>query len=137
MSYGDYLNYKKTLHMLKELEQFDSTFDSSIYTKFKSFNLQTVVVNDSILFNKLTLPNKPHIVFDMEKSVDGCPKFDLCNSSSRINRKPLDVTQSTCFPIMKAPGRSVPKYLKKPKERCTSLLLKCKCVSSYCYCEYI
>lgn len=136
MSYGDYLNYKKTLHILKELDKMDSTLDSDIYTRFKSFNLQTTVVNDSVMFNKLNLSNKPQIVFDMEKSVDGCPRFNLCDSSSRVNRKPLDGTQSTCFPIMKAPGRSVPKYLKKPKERCASLLLRCKCVGVNCACEY-
>ena len=133
MSYGDYLNYKKTIHILKELEKMDSTLDSDIYTRFKSFNLQTTVVNDSILFNKLNIANKPQIVFDMEKSVDGCPRFDLC---SRVNRKPLDGTQSTCFPVMKAPGRSVPKYLKKPKERCATLLLRCKCIGVNCDCEY-
>jgi hypothetical protein len=136
MSYGDYLNYKKTIHILKELDKMDSTLDSDIYTRFKSFNLQTTVVNTSVMFNKLTLVNKPQIVFDMEKSVDGCPQFDLCDSSGRVNRKPLDGSQSTCFPVMKAPGRSVPKYLKKPKERCAPLSLKCRCVDEYCSCEY-
>jgi len=137
MSYGDYLNYKKTIHILKELDKMDSTLDSDIYTRFKSFNLQTTVVNDSVLLNKLKSSDKPQIVFDMEKSVIGCPQFELCDSSSRVNRKPLDPSQSTCFPVMKAPGRTVPKYLKKPKERCASLLLKCRCVSSYCSCEYV
>jgi hypothetical protein len=133
MSYGDYLNYKKTIHILKELDKMDSTIDSDIYTRFKSFNLQTTVVNDSIMFNRLTMANKPQIVFNMEKSVDGCPRFDV---SSRVNRKPMDGTQSTCFPVMKAPGRSVPKYLKKPKERCSALLLRCKCIGVNCACEY-
>ena len=137
MSYGDYLNYKKTTHILKELEKMDSTLDSTIYTQLKSFNLQTTVVNDSELFNKLTSANKPQIVFGMEKSIADCPKFDLCNSSSRANRKPLDGSQSSCFPVMKAPGRSVPTYVKKPKEPCASLILKCKCVSEYCSCEYV
>jgi hypothetical protein len=136
MSYGDYLNYKKTIHILKELDKMDSTLDSDIYTRFKSFNSQTTVVNDTMLFNTLSLSNKPQIVFGMEKSVDEAPKFDLCNSSSRVNRKPLDPSQSTCFPVMKAPGRSVPKYLKKPKERCEIVPLKCNCVSEYCSCEY-
>lgn len=136
MSYSDYLSYKKTVHLLKELEKFDSTLDSDIYTQFKSFNIQTVVVNNSVLLNKLTLSNKPQIVFGIETSVDSCPQFDLCDSSSRVNRKPLDLTQSTCFPVMKAPGRSVPKYLKKPKERCSHMTLSCTCVASYCTCVY-
>ena len=136
MSYGDYLNYKKTIRILNELDKMDSTLESDIYTRFKSFNSQTTVVNDSVMFNKLNLSNKPQIVFDMEKSVDGCPNFDTCDSSSRVNRKPLDPSQSTCFPVMKAPGRSVPKYLKKPKERCATLLLRCRCVSAHCSCEY-
>lgn len=136
MSYGDYLNYKKTIRILKELDKMDSTLESDIYTRFKSFNSQTTVVNDSVMFNKLNLSNKPQIVFDMEKSVDGCPNFDLCDSSVRVNRKPLDPSQSTCFPVMKAPGRSVPKYLKKPKERCATLLLRCRCISAHCSCEY-
>jgi hypothetical protein len=137
MSYGDYLNFKKTVHILKELDKLDSTLDSDIYTRFKSFNLQTTVFNDSVIFNKLALSNKPQVVFDMEKSINGCPQFDLCDSSSRANRRPLDATQSTCFPIMKAPGRSVPTYLKKPKERCATLLLRCKCISENCSCEYV
>lgn len=137
MSYSEYLNYKKTLHMLKELGEFDSTLDSDIYTKFKSFNLQTSVLNTSVVYHRLTLDNKPQIVFGIERNVDDCPQFDLCNSSSRVNRKPLDVTQSTCFPIMKAPGRSVPKYLKKPKERCQPLALSCKCIASFCSCKYV
>lgn len=137
MSYSDYLNYKKTIHVLKELDKMDSTLDSDIYTRFKSFNLQTTVVNNSMLFNKLKLDNKPQVIFGIETAVDGCPQFDLCDSSNRVNRKPLDASQSTCFPVMKAPGRSVPKYLKKPKERCSGLLLRCACVSSYCSCEYV
>jgi hypothetical protein len=137
MSYSDYLNFKKTTHILKELDKLDSTLDSDIYTRFKSFNLQTTIVNDNMMFNKLSLTNKPQIVFDIEKSVVNCPEFNLCDSSSRVNRKPLNAFQSTCFPIMKAPGRSVPKYLKKPKERCANTLLSCKCVSSYCECTYV
>lgn len=137
MSYSDYLNFKKTTQILKELDKFDSTLDSDIYTRFKSFNLQTTIVNNNAINNKLYLPNKPQIVFDIEKSTVNCPQFNLCDSGSRVNRKPLNALQSTCFPIMKAPGRSVPKYLKKPKERCANTLLSCKCVSSYCECEYV
>jgi hypothetical protein len=137
MSYSDYLSYKKTVRILKELEEFDSTLDSDTYTRFKSFNLQTGVVNNSMLFNRLTLSNKPQVVFGIERSVGGCPQFDLCDSSSRVNRKPLDLVQSTCFPVMKAPGRAVPKYLKKPNVRCSRIALSCNCVASYCTCVYI
>ena len=137
MSYSDYLNFKKTTHILKELDQLESTLDSDMYTNFKSFNLQTTVVNDNVMCNRLSHLNKPQIVFGIEQSVVNCPQFDLCDSSSRVNRKPLEAFQSTCFPIMKAPGRSVPTYLKKPKERCATKLLRCKCVSSYCECEYV
>lgn len=136
MSCSDYLNYKKTIHILKELDKFDSTLDSYIYTQFKSFNAQTTIVNDNMMLNKLALSNKPLVVFNIERSVLGCPQFDMCNSGSRVNRKLLDFNNATCFPVIKAPGRSVPKYIKKPKERCASLLLKCKCIDIHCSCEY-
>jgi len=137
MSYADYLNFKKTAYMLKDLDKLDSTIDSDIYTRFKSFNIQTTVINDNILLNRLKIVNKPQLIYDIEQSITDCPRFDLCNSNFRINRKPLSGIQSSCFPVMKAPGRSVPNFLKKPKERCSVLQLKCKCLDSYCFCENV
>lgn len=131
MSYTDYLNFKKTTYMLKNLDELDSTIDSNTYTRLKSF--KTTVIND----NKLIIVNKPQLVYDIEHSIIDCPKFDLCNSNLSINRKPLSEIQSSCFPVMKAPGRSVPNFLKKPKERCAIVQLKCKCLDSYCFCENV
>ena len=121
MSYGEYLDFKKTSIILEELNQLDSTLESNLYTRFKSYNVQTTVVNKSELFNSLTDPDKPATVY---------PNFCI-----RTNRKPMSPDKSSCFPIVKAPGLTVPKYLKKPV-RC-STLISAKCVSSYCYCQVI
>ena len=110
--------------------------ESSQYTNFKAFNLETTVTNTKQTNSNLMQENKQRI-YDMdikildENSENCLPEFILCNDTkNRPNRKPLKAFQSLCFPIMKAPGRSVPTYyngstLKKPEPiNCDCLVIE-------------
>jgi hypothetical protein len=140
MSQGDYLNFKKTSHILKELQTLPSTIDSNQYINFKSFNMLVTVANENELFNRITPVGKT-IIFDAEKNVSGCSRFDCTDTDTRTNRKPIDAQQSACFPVMKAPGRSVPTYKKKPgsqaSSRCSHIVVSCKCTGGLCACTKV
>ncbi len=138
MSQTDYINFKKTTRILEDISKAGSTIESNQYTTFKSYNIQTTVENNNHLYNRLPLPNT-QTIFGMEKK-NGCfSEFIICTgTNNRTNRIPLNEQQSTCFPIMKAPGRTVPKYdKKKPESRCVPLKLKCICISGRCACESV
>ena len=136
MSQTDYIKLKKTTRILEDLSNAGSTIESNQYTIFKSYNIQTTVDNTSCLYNRLMLPNT-QIVFDIEKNKDCFAEFAMCNgTNNRSNRRPLNEQQMTCFPVMKAPGRTIPKYdKKKPELRCTPVKIKCVCISGRCACE--
>lgn len=139
MSQSDYLKFKKTGTILKENPtSLPGVLHSDDYTLFKEYRLQTTIENSKPTYNKLALPNKK-VIFDMELDASGsCPTFLLCSdTNTRSNRKPTLAYQQLCFPIMKAPGRSVPTYyngsgLKRPeRENCDCLrkpwIKKCNC----------
>lgn len=136
MSQTDYINFKKTTRLLNDISDLSSTVDSNQYTLFKSYNAQTTIANDSILYNRLLLPGT-HTVFGVDKTKGCFAEFTMCvNTNNRDNRRPLNERQATCFPVMKAPGRTVPRYDKKPPElRCPLTKLKCVCISGRCACE--
>ena len=78
------------------------------------------------------------VIFDMGVSVTNCPSFTVCTgTNNRPNRVPLDALQQTCFPIMKAPGRTVPQYIKKPISNANKYRLVCKCKNTSCTCMAI
>lgn len=109
MSQSDYLRFKKTSRILNDQTDFGPILTPSEYIAGKDFNLETTVQNTKQLNNMLTPPGK-QIVFDIERTTGGnCPTFILCaGTNARVNRRALDESQKECFPIMKAPGRSVP-----------------------------
>ena len=109
MSQSDYLQFKKTSRLLKDQADFDPVFAPSDYIAGKDFNLETTILNTKQTNNILTHSSK-QIVFGMERTTGGnCPTFILCTgTNSRANRRALDASQIECFPVMKAPGRSVP-----------------------------
>ena len=123
MSQSDYIKLKKTSRLLKDQADYDPVFAPSEYMAGKDFNLETTIINTKQTNNKLNPPGK-QVVFGMERTTGGnCPTFTLCTgTNTRINRRPLDVSQMECFPIMKAPGRSVPPV--KPTSTKNSQFLK-------------
>ena len=125
MSQSDYSKFKKTATILKELPTaLPPVLNSKEYTSFKQYNLETTIENTKPTYNKLKLANKTTI-FGMELDVANCTEFKLCNdTNTRPNRKLLLSYQSQCFPVVKAPGLSVPKSFDKSKEN-----LDCDCLN--------
>ena len=123
MSQSDYLQFKRTSRLLKDQADFDPVFAPSDYIAGKEFNLETTVLNTKQTNNQLK-PTGKQIVFGMERTTGGnCPTFTLCTgTNTRANRRALDAGQTACFPIMKAPGRSVPPV--KPTTTKNSQFLK-------------
>lgn len=123
MSQSDYIKLKKTSRLLKDQADYDPVFAPSEYMAGKDFNLETTIINTKQTNNKLNPPGK-QVIFDMERTTGGnCPTFTLCTgTNTRINRRPLDASQMECFPVMKAPGRSVPHV--KPTSAKDSQFLK-------------
>lgn len=147
MSQSDYLNLKKKRRILEnQSNNLNPVLESSQYTNFKAFNLETTVTNTKQTNSNLMQENKQRIynmdITILDENSENClPEFKLCSDTkSRPNRKPLKAFQSSCFPIMKAPGRSVPTYyngstLKKPEPR------NCDCLRKphlkKCNCDYV
>lgn len=140
MSQSDYLKFKKTSRLLKDQVDSDPVLAPSEYIAGKDFNLETTVTNSKTTYNKLK-PSDTQVVFGMERIINGnCPKFTLCTgTNTRANRRALDASQSTCFPVMKAPGRSVPpvkdSQLLKPKFNSyvrKNYRVRCECNDTTC-----
>lgn len=109
MSQSDYIKFKKTSRLLKDQADYDPVFAPSEYMAGEDFNLETTVSNTKQLNNMLR-PSDKQLVFGMERTIGGnCPTFTLCTGTNgRANRRLLDAGQTECFPVMKAPGLSVP-----------------------------
>ena len=134
MSQSDYIRFKKTSSKLTDQSKHDAVYNSTDYTSFKNFSLEKSVTNDKPTYNRLSESGKQNI-FDMELKMTDCPNFILCNETdTRPNRVPLAPYQSTCFPIMKAPGRTVPRYTKKPLSNAHNYKIVCKCKNVSCTC---
>jgi hypothetical protein len=141
MSQSDYLKMKRTGVQLRNLQKDNGTvLEPGRYTDFKDYNIETTVANTKSTFNLLRQTSK-QIVFGMERDVSNCPTFALCNRTDlRPNRTPNDAMQMTCFPIMKAPGMTVPKLYKDSKKPHTNngrppLVRSCKCKTKRCECS--
>lgn len=117
MSQGDYLKHKKNANILKAQSTLPSVLKSTDYTQFKLFTLANTIVDSSPTYNILKVPDR-QMVFDMLLDASAsCPEFILCrDTQNRPNRKLIDGEQSTCFPVIKPPGMSVPTYYKKRPE---------------------
>jgi hypothetical protein len=111
MSQGDYLKHKKNANILTAQSKLPSVLKSTDYTHFKSFTLANTIVDSSPTYNILKVPDR-QMVFDMLLDASAsCPEFILCrDTQNRPNRKLIDGEQSTCFPVIKPPGMSVPTY---------------------------
>lgn len=120
MSQGDYIKRKQISHKLvgdgstngnikgNGLLDYNSVLNAKDYTDFKKYSLESSIQSSTATLNDLVIPNQTKI-FDMVMDVSNCPSFIVCNdTNTRSNRQPLKGFQSTCEPVMKAPGRSVP-----------------------------
>jgi hypothetical protein len=134
MSQSDYIKFKKTSHLLTKLADYDPIFAPTEYMAGMDYNLETTISNTKQLNNLLT-PMGTQIVFGMEKIIGvNCPTFILCTgTNNRVNRRPLDAGQMECFPVMKAPGLSVPSvkpnfnsYVRK------NYRVRCECKNMAC-----
>lgn len=104
MSSSDYIQYKKSGVILKNLAKEPYVLDASEYTFLMDYNLENTVTNSKLIYNKLNIPNH-QMVFNMDRVVTNCPTFPLCkNTHARVNRKKLISAQI-------AP-RPKPKYIK-------------------------
>jgi hypothetical protein len=123
MSQSDYIKFKKTSRLLKDQADYDPVFAPSEYMAGMDFNLETTVLNTKQTNNQLK-PSDKQLVFGMERTTGGnCPTFTLCTGTNgRVNRRLLDAGQTACFPVIKAPGRSVPPV--KPTTAIDSQFLK-------------
>jgi hypothetical protein len=143
MSQSDYIKYKKTGNILKisSIEptangELDPVLTPSNYVSFKNYTLENTIINTKSTYNLLT-PSGEQIVFNMDRpSASSCTQFILCNNTNtRPNRVPLQGYQTTCFPVMKAPGRTVPRYNKKPViNKNTNYKITCSCKNVECVC---
>ena len=141
MSQSDYIKLKRTTINLKEQAKHAAVYNSTDYTDFKEYSLEKTITNLKPTYNQLRVPGSKTI-FDMEKKLSGCADFILCTGTdARENRRPLDATQQSCFPVIKPPGRPMPRLLnsvtKKPIIISRKYRMECKCKNVSCVCESI
>ena len=136
MSQSDYIKLKKTGVKLGEQTKHAAVYNSTDYTSFVNYSLEKSITNNKPTYNRL-VPSGKQTIFDMElnESTPSCQNFVVCTGTDdRPNRVPLKEYQSTCFPIMKAPGRTVPRYIKKPLSNAHKYKMVCKCKNVSCVC---
>lgn len=136
MSQSDYIKFKKTGVKLREQTKHDAVYSSTDYIAFVNYSLEKTIINDKPTYNRL-VPSGKQNIFDMELKVSAppCQDFIVCHGTDdRPNRVPLIAYQSTCFPVMKAPGRTVPRYIKKPMSNAYKYKMICKCKNVSCVC---
>ena len=85
MSQSDYLRRKRVANILKIDAAENQIYDSSMYLKFKQFQLENVVTSDNVNYSNIKDANN-QIIFNMERDVSVCPSFVLCTTSARPNR---------------------------------------------------
>lgn len=101
MSSSDYIKFKRTGTILKNLVDEPYVLDDSEYTDFKNYNLENNITNTKIVYNKLIQPNH-QIVFNMDRTTTNCPTFTLCKqTNTRSNRKNILSTQAAPRPRVK------------------------------------
>jgi len=101
MSQSDYIKYKKVSTKLRidnNTAKQPRVFDQGNYLDFKEYTLENTIVNTKPVFDRVTL-NGQQVVFDMYKTVTGCPTFiDCSNTNLRTNRVPMSTVYYTPTP---------------------------------------
>lgn len=131
MSQSDYIKYKKTSTVLKELKKFEPVLSNENYIHFKQYNAVNNIINTETLLNELK-PNNMNIVFNMQIKTTNCPSYSQCNALI-TNRIPMKDIYFTPKPMKK--------YVKQQayyKTACNCMLNsvhtsenKCKCKLSH------
>ena len=121
MSQSDYLKHKKNANLLKSQSSLPYVLTYNQYTSFVQFSHLNNVYNNSTTFNSLPILNITNIFDNYLPDTSGCNTFACTLTHARPNRKPIFGEQTTCFPVIKPPGLSVPTYFngstkKKPSK---------------------
>ena len=98
MSQSDYLKRKQIAQILRtdsgsgvDNHQ-PAVLSSQQILEYKQYQIINDINNDSINYNLITPANKKNI-FDMERDVNGCPSFIVCNNTNnRPNRVLNNIT---------------------------------------------
>jgi len=87
MSQSDYIQYKKTQHVLSnQSENLSKVLDENDYTRFEKYAIETTVPNSKLRYSRL-IPPSTISVLNMDRKIANCPTFILCkNTSTRPNR---------------------------------------------------
>jgi len=140
MSQSDYLKYKKTATVLKDVSGVPAILESQDYTSYKRYSLGNSINNTKKSFDQL-VPSGSKLIFEIERSnTASCPTFVLCNNTDqRFNREKVttfyDTTEGLPF------VNPLPQYVKQPtwaKTACNCILNSsytddniCKCKTKY------
>ena len=86
MSQSDYIKRKQVANILRTDAAENPIYNSSMYVKFKQFQLENEITSDSIDYSNIADTNN-QVIFNMERNVTNCPSFLLCSgTSARPNR---------------------------------------------------
>lgn len=106
MSQSDYIKHKKISNIIPS--QLPNILNNKDYVDYKQYYLVNTIENTKENYNIVTIPNTQN-VFNMNLRVSNCENKLKCQNDRASNM----AYQRTCFPIMKAPGLSVPSnYIK-------------------------
>jgi len=87
MSQSDYIQYRKTSHVLKEAGKLQPVLSSQQYTSFKSYSLENTIQSYRSVYYKM-LDDSLVVVYDIPlNNVASCPNINYCqNTNTRPNR---------------------------------------------------
>ena len=86
MSQSDYIKYKRVASQLVNQKKLPPILDSSDYTSYFGYNLESTIVNKKPDLSQL-IPSASQLVFSMKLNVNSCPTFIECiNTNTRPNR---------------------------------------------------
>ena len=89
MSQSDYLTYKASATVLKQVSKLPPVLASGNYISYKAFDLENKISNSKVVYSKL-IPSGYKRVFDMDKKTESCAEFITCNdTNTRANRELL------------------------------------------------
>jgi len=126
MSQSDYLKYKNSSIVLKNIGDLPAVFDDQDNISYKRFSIGNSIVDTNKKYDQL-VPTGTKILFGMERAKTAtCPTtFSLCNTNQRVNRvlnKNIVNSGAKTFPFVKPIGL----YVKQPAYKKTA----CSCIQN-------
>ena len=113
MSQSDYIRFKRSAQVLRAQvnhpNDLPPVLDPSDYTSFESYNLETTIPNTKVAFSRLHLPNE-RTIFDMEKNVEDCASFLLCNDTNTRPNRVLNTAEYIVVNGVEVPYTPAPTY---------------------------